>query len=555
LTRNAIPQSVATFHSERARRITSTALQSCPFELAMEEMPDQSSVLVPIRGIGKALDNDDPNYLAGLPDIYVVLALAYDAMAAPTGRRGGDGVWTSDYATMEPRLAKSWREERDGSWTVELRSGVRSHAGNEFTSDDLAWGFGKAFATRNMAHWRWHEVVGVERVEPLGRHSVRFHLRAPYPTFPNWLFSVTPNVTDSVVQKPHATKDDPWAISWLNRNVAGFGPYAISDLDSEHIRFEARGDYWMGQPDTARIEAARWPDRKSAIRQLDEKRPVVIVGPDVDELAPLLKKNDLQIQRAWAGHVSVEIDFTADQFADRRVRHALAFATPYDRLLADGLLGMARPWQSPIKRVSQWYTASHRFHYDPKQARKLLAEAGQANGFASDLYIPMRPDCQRMAEIIAEAWRDIGVVLTIKDIAKAPAGWMPPLHLRTECAHNMSEPLYDIAHDYAVMDPILPLPGGPPSVGSWKPRYKQNPEALQAFAVTLMEHDPVAKHDRCVHLQDYLVDFSSSIFIGEVQQVLVANSLVSPELIAPTSRFFQALQYQNCSSNYLPDRA
>jgi hypothetical protein len=40
-----------------------------------------------------------------------------------------------------------------------------------------------------------------------------------------------------------------------------------------------------------------------------------------------------------------------------------------------------------------------------------------------------------------------------------------------------------------------------------------------------------------------------------VQQVLVANSMVSPELIAPTSRFFQALQYQNCSSNYLPDRA
>lgn len=520
-------------------------------------MPNSNSisVLVPIKGAGGALDNDDPDYQFGLPDIYIVLALAYDAMAAPLGERDNAGVWTSNYAAMQPRLASAWSEDADGDWTVTLRAGVKSHAGNEFSADDIAWGFGKAFATKNMAHWRWHEVVGVERVEVLDRHSVKFSLRAPYPTFPNWLFSVTPNVTDSVTLRSHAQPDDPWAIKWLNQHVAGFGPFSIEQMDAQGIRFKARPDYWMGAPPVAEIDARGWPDRESAIKLLDEKQPVVIVGPDVDELTPLMKRDDLQIERAWAGHVSIEIDFTSEPFADRRVRHALALATPYDRLLSEGLLGLARRWRSPVKGVSQWYTEQHRtFEFDLEGARALLTQAGLGNGFTTQLYIPRRADCRRIAEIVAATWREIGIELEIEDIAKAPSGWMPPLHLRTECAHNMSEPLYDIAHDYAPMDPILPLPGGPPSIGKWHPRFKKNPEGLRAYEAALMEPDAKRKQHLCEHLQGWLTDFSSSIFIGEVQQVLVANRSVPAALISPTSRFFQALQYQNCSSNYLPDR-
>ncbi len=52
-----------------------------------------------------------------------------------------------------------------------------------------------------MGCWRWREVVGVERIDVIDRHTLRYCLRAPYPTFPNWLLSVSPNVLDSVAVK------------------------------------------------------------------------------------------------------------------------------------------------------------------------------------------------------------------------------------------------------------------------------------------------------------------------------------------------------------------
>jgi len=51
------------------------------------------------------------------------------------------------------------------------------------------------------------------------------------------------------------------------------------------------------------------------------------------------------------------------------------------------------------------------------------------------------------------------------------------------------------------------------------------------------------------------VDFGSSVFLAEMQQVLVVNEQVPRSFIAPKSRFFQALMYQNATTDYLPARA
>jgi peptide/nickel transport system substrate-binding protein len=514
------------------------------------------AVLVPVRAVGGRLDNDDPAYVFA-PDIYLALALAYDCLAAPAARRGADGVTAPDFTAMQPRLALDWQEQQNGDWLVTLRPGVRSHHRNELTSADFVWVFDKAFAHSTLSSWRWRDVIGVEKVEAVDRYTVRYRLRAPYPTFPNWLLSLAPNVVDSAAIRAHITADDPWGIAWLNCNVAGFGPYAVDALDSDVIRFERRADYWMGEPEAATIEGRPVPDRSTAIAQLSENRPVVIVGADPDETASLLLRDDLTVERTWAGHVSVEIDFTNAPFDDKRVRQALAFATPCHALIEKGLLGFARPWRSPVKGISQWYSADGwPYRHDAQQARLLLKAAGHGNGISSDFYADIsRADCRRMTEIIVAAWNEVGVTLRVKDLADAPRGWLPPLHLRVECGHNLSEPVYDLVHDYAAMDPIFPLPGGPEHVGTWTPRWRKNPEAIAALGEILLEKDREAKRERTIDLQKWLVDYSSSIFICEGQQTMVANRYVPRSLIAPQSHFFQALQYQNCTTTYLPGHA
>jgi ABC-type transport system substrate-binding protein len=458
---------------------------------------------------------------------------------------------------MQPRLALRWQEEPNGDWLVWLRPGVTSQRGNEFTSADLVWVFEKAFAHSTLSSWRWRDVIGVEKVEAVDRYCVRYTLRAPYPTFPNWLLSLAPNVVDAAAIRANISTADPWGIDWLNGHAAGYGAYAVETLDRDVIRFTSRTGYWMGEPDAAVIEGRPVPDRATAIAELRENRPVVIVGADPDETAALLARENLIVERTWAGHVSVEIDFTAPPFTDKRVRQALAFATPTALLMDKGLLGFARPWMSPVKAVSQWYaTDGWPYRYDPQQARALLKAAGYGDGIASDFYADIRrADCRRLTEIIVAAWREAGIELTVKNLAGAPRGWLPPLHLRVECGHNLSEPVYDLVHDYAAMDPIFPLPGGPEHVGTWTPRWRKNPEAVTALGAIILEKDRDRKRQRTIDLQHWLVDFSSSIFICEGQQTMVANRHVPRSLIAPQSHFFQALQYQNCTTGYLPGHA
>lgn len=510
-------------------------------------------VIVPVGTIRQKLDNDDPNYIFA-PDLYMNLALSYDSMAAPGVSTGRDGVMEARYDMMQPRLATSWEEQSNGDWIVRLRPGVKSHAGNEWNAEDLAWVFDKITAQGVMACWRWREVVGVKQVEVLDRHSVRFHLRAPYPTFPNWLISVSPNMVDSTAIRANVTAEDPWGIKWLNSHVAGYGAYELTLMEAERFRWQARGAYWKGTPEAAVIEAHKVGSRAEAIRMLDENRPVVLAGLLPDEAVPLLKRDDLTVLRTWAGHNSVEIDFTVAPFHDVRVRQALAFATPVERLMEEGMLGQARPWRSPVKGFSQWYSgAKWQFDYNLARARELLAQAGFGSGVKSDFYVDMsRAFNVRMAEIIAAAWREAGIELVMRDVNGTPEGWLPPLFLRTECAHNLTEPVYDLAHDYAAMNPVFPLPGGPEHVGNWRPRWKKNPAAIERYGALLCECDAARKRTLFNELQDWLIDYSSSVFIAEGHQVMVANRHVPASLIAPDSRFFQALNHQNCTTNYLP---
>lgn len=513
-------------------------------------------VLVPVSHLGGRLDNDSRTYVFA-PDLYLTLALAYDSMAAPAARRHGDGTWEPDFAAMQPRLAVGWSEEPNGDWVVELREGVRSPAGNEWDAETLIWTFEKSFAQGVMADWRWRGVVGVEAIEALDRRRVRFRLRAPYPTFPNWLLSVSPNMVDAAAVREHATEADPWGLEWLDSNAAGFGAYALEEIGLDGLRFVARSDAWQGEPEAKEIEVRPWPAaRRDAIAQLDESRPVALVGLDPDETSELLGREDVRVLRTWAGHVSVEIDFTAAPFDDLQVRHALAFATPYEQLRADGLRGMARPWTSPVKGMSQWCPREPLpYGHDPARARELLAAAGHAGGIATDLYVTSQPYCLRMGEMLVEAWREAGIEATLRPAGELPPGELAGLFLRVECGHNTSEPIYDLAHDYAAMNPLLPLPGGPPHVGNWRPRWRKNPEAIDEFTAMLLEPDRDRKRVLFDDLQRELVRLGTSIFIGEMQQVIAVNPGVPESLVAPESRFFQALSYQNATTEYLPRHA
>jgi ABC-type transport system substrate-binding protein len=301
-----------------------------------------------------------------------------------------------------------------------------------------------------------------------------------------------------------------------------------------------------------RVELWAVGSRGEALAELDGPGSVVLLGLDADETRAAMARDDVTVTRTWAGHSRVQLDFRVDPFGDRRVRQALAYATPYEAVIEDGFRGFARPWRSPVKGISPWYTDRFwPYETNLEVARSLMREAGHAGGFSTDLYFPNRPDCHRVSQILQESWRKIGVEVALHDSLAAPGEPMA-LVLSTDCGHNLSEPLYDLVHDFASIPSLFPEKSPEFGVGRWNPYLVRQEEIIDSLREALTETDEVVLHDRVAELQRRILEQACTIHLAEVQQTLVTKN-VPASFTAPDSRFFHAMQYQNARSDqYLP---
>ena len=520
-------------------------------------MSTQDIVRIPLRSVNPQFDTDDPQYLPGDPGTYLLLALCYDSLAGPSTRPDEGGIVSPNFLAMEGRLAEAFGEKDDSTWWVQLRKGVRSHWGNELTAESIQWGFRKAFALDNIAAWRWGQVAGIQNpvdVKVVDKYTLLFTLRTPNPHFPAYLFFATPNIYDATEVTKHATENDPWGMEWLSQNVAGFGPFHLVKAEPDRMVLQARPEYWAGEPAIPQVVVEQVGSRKEALRLLDGRNSVFLPGLRCDEVQEVRNKPNVRLTGTWAGHASVEFDYTSPPFDDIRVRHALSFATPYQEIISRGFLGQARFWKSPIKTYSAWYTDQF-WHYDTDlaKAKALLVQAGYAGGFKTQLYTFQRPEMLRVAEILMHAYGQIGIEVELAALESAPAGWVPPMHLRPECSHNLSEPLYDLAHDHAPFHPILPAPGGPVGVGTWRPRYVRNPRLEDMYRATLLANDKQTRRERCVALQKAVVEFAPRVFLAETQLFNATNSRTHSWLSDFDNRLVQVTLFQNSTSRYLSE--
>ena len=102
-------------------------------------------------------------------------------------------------------------------------------------------------------------------------------------------------------------------------------------------------------------------------------------------------------------------------FDDKRVRQALNMAINKQAILDAVFQGSGKVAKNPIPPTIWSYNdAVKDYPYDPEAAKKLLAEAGLANGFKTNIWAmpvqrPYNPNARRMAELIQADWAKVGV--------------------------------------------------------------------------------------------------------------------------------------------------
>jgi peptide/nickel transport system substrate-binding protein len=305
---------------------------------------------------------------------------------------------------LRGELAKSWEIDADGAWVFHLRDDVVFHNGEKVTADDVRWTIEQIAAAKSTAYMRAQFQL-FERVETPDPHTVRIVTRQRIATVPSWFANYNMSIC--------------WHGSDL-RSPVGCGPFRLGAMErGSSITLTASPNYYKpGLPKLKGILFTAYPDENLRLAALhagdvDMIEYVPWSGMAGVEADPRLRLEEVQ----GAAFMDVLFNGTRPPFDNPLVRRAVAHAVKREDIVKAAFFGRGAPLEGvPVIPGTPFYDPSlaHGWAYDPARAKALLAQAGYANGFSTNILATAQFAMHKdTAEIVQQYLAAIGIQGTL----------------------------------------------------------------------------------------------------------------------------------------------
>jgi len=291
-------------------------------------------------------------------------------------------------------------------WEVAIHEGVHFHDGRVMTAADVASSF-ELHRRRNFASGQ------IRRTEVLNDTTLRFHLEAGNSEFPFVLAEY-----DNVIMPANPDFER------IGLEGIGTGPFRIVSADPQRrMVFERHEQYWRdGYPYLDRLEVVnREGQTESALSGYRARQFDAILNIDPRLIRQMEREAATDLVPAASGDQAVILlpKHPGSPFNDTRIRRALALAIDREGLVRIVYGGARWGWQgndSHLAAADPMFTPRPRGR-DLAEARRLLAEAGHANGITLPTlyYAPQWPEMPRYFQFIQESVREAGITLPIEE--------------------------------------------------------------------------------------------------------------------------------------------
>ncbi len=310
--------------------------------------------------------------------------------------------------SVVPGLAESWEISDDGKvYTFKLREGVKFHDGSDFTAEDVKFSLDRINAeeSTNAQKALYADIESVEVVDP---STVKVTLSKPNGSI---LFNLAWG--DAVIVAPETAAANA-------TNPVGTGAFKFDDwVEGDHIDLVKNPDYW-GEP--AKLEKVTF----KFISDPNAAFAAVMAG-DVDSFMPFPAPENLAqfeadprfdvVVGSTEGETILSTNNKQPPFDNPKVREALAHAIDRSAIIDGAMFGYGTPIGTHFAPHNPAYVdLTAQSNYDPEMAKKLLAEAGFADGFTTTLKLPPPSYARRGGEIIAAQLRDVGIETEISNL-------------------------------------------------------------------------------------------------------------------------------------------
>ncbi len=327
---------------------------------------------------------------------------------------------------LEPELAESWQMASDGmSCTFKLREAT-FHNGKPVTARDVKWSMDRAvsiggFATTQMAAGSLEKP---EQFVVVDDRTFRVDfLRRDKLTMPDLAVTI-PFVFDSETAKANAG-GDPWAKEYLKNNIAGGGAWRVESWKPGTETIYTRFDGWKSGPlpKLRRVIARDIPSpstRRALLERGDADISYGLPPKDFKDLAEAgkLKVVGVPVPNAiWY----VALNTANPPFNDVRIRQAVAWAIPYEKIMQASLYGRGVPmWGGPPSPKALSWPQPFPYDTNIEKAKALMKEAGNT-GFTTTLLFDAGSAtiAEPMSVLVKEALAPLGITVELQKIPGA----------------------------------------------------------------------------------------------------------------------------------------
>jgi peptide/nickel transport system substrate-binding protein len=468
-----------------------------PFAISPALGQDRSDVLLAVFENGpNSLDFHTPgaNRL-----VYEVVWNIYDRLIGFGVKKDANGNDYYDFDNLQPELAEEW-DLRDTQVTLKLRKDATFLDGTPVTAKDVKWAYDRTFAVGGYpkSALAAASLVKAEQFVVVDDHTFRVDfighdkLTMPYLGVP------LVNIYNSDLVKAHATAADPWGLEWTKFNHAGGGAFRVEKWTPGQEIIYVRNDSWKSGPlpKLKRIICRVVPSvgtRHALLTRGDVDLSFDITPKDASNLA--VDKNLKVVSSLMENTVQfLGMNVTMKPFDDLKVRQAVAYAIPYQKIIDVAVAGRARPLFGGPPQVTkpEWPQPSP-YVTDLAKAKQLLAEAGYPDGFETTLSFDLGAAAvnEPLCVLVAESLAAVGIKARIDKIAGA--NWRTAFSKKTLPLHNqMFGGWFDFPDYYF----FVVYDGTDPTI--YNSMDYHNPEVDRAIEIARSTTDPKAYDDSVV---------------------------------------------------------
>lgn len=429
-------------------------------------------------------------------------------------------------ATEVPSLENGGISEDGLTYTYKLREGVKFIDGTDFNADAVVTSYRRLYDdsfefydSTNTSGFFLTDLTSAEAVDPT---TVVFTLGTP-----NSAFMELTNIYAGRIMSPTAITTMP-STEWAEGGY-GTGPFSLTEWEKGvKVELAANANYYGTAPGIETLVFRPIPEPTARVAALlnGEVDMIVVVPPD--SIQAVKDNADLTFEQGPSLHYwFIQLNTGAAPFDSKEVRQAVNYAVDKEGLTQNVLQGSAVAATQPLPAASWSYNPDVvGYPYDPEKAKELLATAGFADGFKTNMIIPQSGSGMmipvQMNEYIQGNLRDVGIDVSIQSFE-----WVSYLGI---WAQGLNEDVTMGNQSIMASDPYVAnfLLSGTftPADGGWNIGYYDNEEVNKLLSDALLTADKEARRALYYEAWAKITDDAPWIFVcNDLQPMAFKNSV------------------------------